>query len=137
MLKSQKKRLKLFLKKFPSWTFRNNVESETVLYLTNGRKEPIKYCQICPSKVRCYKERAKSKTYSTPLKSDEHLFQKRFQKTAYFKEKTRHRYKIEAKNAELKYRHGIDVARASGLFNMELQAGTTIFVVKWLIWRGL
>ena len=24
--------------KFPSYTFRNNVESETVLYLTNGRK---------------------------------------------------------------------------------------------------
>lgn len=30
--------LELFLKKFPSYTFRNNVESETVLYLTNGRK---------------------------------------------------------------------------------------------------
>lgn len=31
--------LELFLKKFPSYTFRNNVESETVLYLTNGRKK--------------------------------------------------------------------------------------------------
>ena len=36
----------------------------------------------------------------------------------------------EAKNAELKHRHGLDVARASGLFNMELQAATTIFVVN-------
>ena len=42
----------------------------------------------------------------------------------------RHRYKIEAKNAELKQRHGFDVARASGLFSMELQAATTIFVVN-------
>ena len=31
--------LELSLKKFPSYIFRNNVESETVLYLTNGRKE--------------------------------------------------------------------------------------------------
>ncbi len=36
----------------------------------------------------------------------------------------------EAKNAELKHRHGLDVARASGLFNTELQAATTIFVVN-------
>lgn len=40
MLKCQKKWLELFLKKFLLCTFRNNVESETVLYLTNGRKEP-------------------------------------------------------------------------------------------------
>lgn len=33
--------LELFLKKFPSYTFRNNVESETVLYLTNGRKSSL------------------------------------------------------------------------------------------------
>ena len=39
MLKCQKKWLELFLKKFLLCTFRNNVESETVLYLTNGRKK--------------------------------------------------------------------------------------------------
>ncbi|MFR3747312.1 hypothetical protein [Streptococcus sp.] len=33
--------LKLSLKKFPSYIFRNNVESETVLYLTNGRKKKL------------------------------------------------------------------------------------------------
>ena len=38
MLKCQKKWLELFLKKFLLCTFRNNVESETVLYLTNGSK---------------------------------------------------------------------------------------------------
>ena len=36
------KLLELFLRKFHSYTFRNNVELETVLYLTNGRKEPQK-----------------------------------------------------------------------------------------------
>ncbi|HFI0352346.1 TPA: hypothetical protein ACGOZT_001752 [Streptococcus suis] len=30
----------------------------------------------------------------------------------------------------MKQRHGLDVARASGLFSMELQAATTIFVVN-------
>ena len=104
---------------------------------TTGKYNPqethyfdINHCQTCPTKVGCYKEGAKSKTYSITLKSDEHLFQKRFQETSYFKEKSKHRYKIEAKNAELKHRHGLDVARASGLFNMELQAATTIFVVN-------
>ncbi|HEM4251992.1 TPA: IS1182 family transposase [Streptococcus suis] len=90
----------------------------------------VEKCKICPSKEGCYKEGAQTKTYSVTIKSHEHLFQKRFQETPYFKEMARNRYKIEAKNAELKQRHGLDVARASGLFNMELQAATTIFVVN-------
>ena len=90
----------------------------------------IEKCKSCLSKEGCYKEGAKSKTYSITIKSNDHLFQKKFQETPYFREMARHRYKIEAKNAELKQRHGFDVARASGLFNMELQAATTIFVVN-------
>ena len=35
--------LELSLKKFHSYIFRNNVESETVLYLTNGRKRSLSY----------------------------------------------------------------------------------------------
>ena len=31
-----------------------------------------------------------------------------------------------SENAELKHRHGLDVARASGLFNIELQAATVV-----------
>ena len=57
------------------------------------------------------------------------FFRKRFQETSYFKEKARHRYKIKAKNTELKHRHDFGVARASGIFNMELQVAVTIFVV--------
>ena len=52
----------------------------------------------------------------------------RFQETAYFQEMAKHRYKIESKNEKLKQRHSFDVARASVLFNMELQATTTILV---------
>lgn len=75
----------------------------------------IEIGKIRPSKKGCYKDGAKSKTYSISIKSDNHLFQKRFQEMA------RQYYKIEAKNVELKQKYGFDVARASGLFNMELQ----------------
>ncbi|MFL0253359.1 transposase, partial [Clostridium neuense] len=48
----------------------------------------------------------------------------------YFQEKSKERYKIEAKNSELKYRHGYDVASATGLKGMHLQSAVTIFVVN-------
>ncbi|MGD6879918.1 IS5/IS1182 family transposase, partial [Bacillus infantis] len=40
------------------------------------------------------------------------------------------RYKIEAKNSELKHGHGYDTAISSGLFGMEIQGATTIFAVN-------
>ena len=48
----------------------------------------------------------------------------------YFKEKSKERYKIEAKNSELKHRHGYDVASASGLIGMEIQGAMAIFTVN-------
>lgn len=56
----------------------------------------------CPLKEGCYKEGAKKKTYSVLIKSDLHQEQITFQETDYYKEKAKHRYKIEAKNNELK-----------------------------------
>lgn len=53
-----------------------------------------------------------------------------FQESEYFKEKSKERYKIEAKNSELKHRHGYDVASSSGLLGMELQGAVTIFAVN-------
>ena len=67
-------------------------------------------CKSCPYKEGCYKEGAKSKTYSVTIKSDIHKKQMEFQESGYFKEKSKERYKIEAKNSELKHRHGYDVA---------------------------
>ncbi|NDL66679.1 transposase, partial [Anaerotalea alkaliphila] len=48
----------------------------------------------------------------------------------HFKEKSKERYKIEAKNSELKHRHGYDVASSSGLSGMEMQGAVTIFAVN-------
>ncbi|GMA61608.1 hypothetical protein GCM10025859_20480 [Alicyclobacillus fastidiosus] len=44
-----------------------------------------------------------------------------FQESEYSNAKAKERYKIEAKNSELKHRHGYDVASSSGLVGMELR----------------
>lgn len=90
----------------------------------------VEKCKICPFKDGCYKEGAKTKTYSVSIKSDIHKAQMDFQESEYFKEKSKERYKIEAKNSELKLRHGYDVASSSGLFGMNLQAAAALFTVN-------
>jgi len=87
-------------------------------------------CKHCPLKEGCYKEGAKSKTYSVTIKSEEHLEQMAFQETEHFKTKAKERYKIEAKNSELKHGHGYDVATSSGLLGMEMQGAMAIFAVN-------
>ena len=64
------------------------------------------------------------------IKSQEHLAQVTFQKSEAFKAKAKERYKIEAKNSELKHRHGYDVASSSGLIGMEIQGAMAIFAVN-------
>ena len=90
----------------------------------------VEKCKVCPIKEGCYKEGAKSKTYSVSLKSTTHKEQASFQETEEFKTKARNRYKIEAKNSELKNAHGYHTAKSSGLFGMEIQSATTIFTVN-------
>lgn len=90
----------------------------------------VEKCKKCPSKNGCYKECSKTKTYSVIIKSDIHLDQMKFQKSGYFKEKSKERYKIEAKNSELKHRHGYDVASSSGLIGMEMQGALAMFTVN-------
>lgn len=76
----------------------------------------IKKCNKCSFREGCYKEGAKSKTYSVSIKSTEHKEQEAFQNSEEFKELARSRYKIEAKNSELKHRHGYKTASSAGLF---------------------
>ncbi len=90
----------------------------------------IEKCKCCPYKEGCYKEGAKSKSYSVSIKSVEHTGQAEFQESDYFREKSKERYKIEAKNSELKHRHGYDVASSSGLIGMEMQGAMAIFAVN-------
>ncbi len=90
----------------------------------------VEKCKTCPLRNGCYKEGAKSKTYSVSIKSDVHQEQSAFQETEYFKEKAKHRYKIEAKNSELKNVHGYNRASSYGINNMQLQGAMAIFTVN-------
>lgn len=90
----------------------------------------IEKCKRCPYRDGCYKEGAKTKTYTETIICDSHSEQALFQETEHFKEKAKERYKIEAKNSELKHRHGYDVASSSGLIGMEMQGALTIFAVN-------
>jgi transposase len=87
-------------------------------------------CKTCALKDGCYKPDAKTKSYSVSIKCDEHLEQQDFQQTDYFKEKAKHRYKIEAKNSELKNAHGYGRANSYGIANMQMQGAMTIFTVN-------
>ena len=90
----------------------------------------IEKCKCCPYRDGCYKEGAKKKTYTETIICDSHSEQVKFQETEHFKEKMRERYKIEAKNSELKHRHGYGVASSSGLICMEMQGAMMIFAVN-------
>jgi hypothetical protein len=90
----------------------------------------VEKCKICPLKEGCYKEGSKTKSYSVSIKSDLHKEQIDFQETDFYKEKAKHRYKIEAKNSELKNVHGYNRANSYGLVNMEMQGAIAIFTVN-------
>ena len=90
----------------------------------------VEKCKVCPFREGCYKGGSKSKTYSVTIKSTEHKDQEAFQNSDEFKEKAKSRYKIEAKNSELKHRHGYETASSAGLFGMQIQGATTMFVVN-------
>lgn len=90
----------------------------------------VEKCKSCPFKDGCYQEGAKSKTYSVTIKSKEHSEHELFQNSETFKIISKERYKIEAKNSELKHRHGYDVASSSGLIGMQMQGAITIFAVN-------
>ena len=101
-----------------------------------GKNDRIKYyfdiekCKYCSMRDGCCKDNAKMKTYNVTILSETHTAQKEFQESEYFKERTRERYKIEAKNAELKQVHGLEKADSAGLFSMRLQSYFTAFVTN-------
>jgi len=114
----------LAIRKAQQGTKNSNINQVNTYYFD------IEKCKRCPIKKGCYKEGAKSKTYSVSIKSDIHKEQMTFQETDYFKEKSKHRYKIEAKNGELKNAHGFGRAVSYGITNMQMQGAMAIFAVN-------
>jgi IS5 family transposase len=90
----------------------------------------VEKCKCCPMKDGCYKDGAKTRTYSVTVLSEAHRTQLDFENTEYFKERIKQRYKIEAKNGELKQTHGLGKAKYKGLFGMTLQTYTAAIVVN-------
>lgn len=90
----------------------------------------VEKCKVCSRRDGCYKEGAKFKTYSVSIKTGEQERLMEFQKTPEFKAKARERYKIEAKNAELKHVYGYDRAESYGLYSMQMQGAITIFAAN-------
>ena len=90
----------------------------------------VEKCKHCPFKDGCYKENANSKTYSVTIKSETHTAQMEYMKTEEFKKLYAERYKIEAKNAELKNNFGYDKANACGKTGMTIQGATTLFLAN-------
>lgn len=90
----------------------------------------IEKCKTCARREGCYKDGAKSKTYSVSIKTEEQNRLMEFQETPEFRAKARERYKIEAKNAELKHVFGYDRAESYGLYSMQMQGAITIFAAN-------
>ncbi|MBP2615696.1 hypothetical protein J2772_000836 [Chryseobacterium jejuense] len=90
----------------------------------------VEKCKICSFKEGCYKDGARTKIYSVLIKSELHQEQMAFQQTDYYKEKSKHRYKIEAKNSELKNVHAYHRATSYGIENMQMEGAMAIFTVN-------
>ena len=74
-----------------------------------------------------YNKGTKSRTFSVTLKCDEYKQQQEFQETEEFKQLSKERYKIEAKNSELKNVLGYDVSMGNCLYATKIQGACTIF----------
>lgn len=90
----------------------------------------VEKCKHCPSKEGCYKEGAKTKTYSVKIKDNKHIKHMDYMKTEEFKELYSERYKIEAKNAELKNNFGYNKANACGKNGITIQGASALFLVN-------
>lgn len=90
----------------------------------------VEKCKHCPFKDGCYKEGAKTKTYNVKIKDDTHIKHMDYMETEEFKNLYKERYKIEAKNAELKNNYNYGNANACGKIGITIQGATTLFLTN-------
>lgn len=90
----------------------------------------VEKCKHCKFKEGCYKEGAKNKIYSVKIKDDIHIKHMDYMKTEEFKKLYAERYKIEAKNSELKSNFGYDIANACGKSGITIQGASALFLVN-------
>ena len=90
----------------------------------------VEKCKHCPFKDGCYKDGSKTKTFSVKIKNDTHVKQMDYMETDEFKKLYSERYKIEAKNAELKNNYGYGQANSCGKLGITIQGATTLFLTN-------
>lgn len=90
----------------------------------------VERCKYCSYKEGCYKEGAKTKSYNIRIISDIHIKHMDYMETEEFKELYAERYKIEAKNSELKSNFGYDKANACGKNGITIQGASAFFLVN-------
>ena len=90
----------------------------------------VEKCKHCSFKDGCYKEGAKTKTYNVKIKDDTHIKHMDYMETEEFKNLYKERYKIEAKNAELKNNYNYGNANACGKIGITIQGATTLFLTN-------
>lgn len=87
----------------------------------------VRKCVVCKMRDTCFKRGQEHKSFSVCHRAEIQKEQMDFQETDEFKEKYRTRYKIEAKNSDLKNNYGYDRAESYGLQAMTLQGAVTMF----------
>ncbi|HHV92892.1 MAG TPA: IS1182 family transposase [Pseudomonas aeruginosa] len=87
-------------------------------------------CKHCPLKDGCYKKDSKTKTYSVKIKNGTHIQHMEYMEKDEFKNLYKERYKIEAKNAELKNNYNYGNANACGKLGITIQGATTLFLAN-------
>ena len=105
-------------------------ESKGKLNKTETYYFDVEQCKHCLYKDGCYKEGSKTKTYNVTIKNDMHIKHMDYMKTEEFKELYAERYKIEAKNSELKSQFGYDTANACGKNGITIQGASALFLAN-------
>ena len=90
-------------------------------------KFDVRKCVVCKMRETCFKRGQEHKSFSVCHRTEIQKKQMDFQETDEFREKYRTRYKIEAKNSDLKNNYGYDRAESYGLQAMTLQGAVTMF----------
>lgn len=111
------------IKKIKSGSKKNGTDVECYYF-------DVEKCKHCPFKDGCYKENSKTKTYSIKIKNETHIKHMDYMETEEFKNLYRERYKIEAKNAELKNNYNYGNANACGKIGITIQGATTLFLAN-------
>lgn len=90
----------------------------------------VEKCKHCRHKEGRYKEGAKTKTFSVKIKDEIHISHMDYMESKEFQELYSERYKIEAKNGELKTQYGYDTAKGCGLLGITIQGASTLFLAN-------